>query len=419
MKRILYYLLFLVSASIAQGVQTIAVLELEPIGLSKTEATTLTDRFRGELTKTGMFEVMARGEMAAILEEQEFQQSDCVDQQCAVELGQIIAVEKMVSGSVAKIGGLYTVNIKLLDVATGKIDKSISEDCDCPIEKLLLTTMNRLARKLAGQKVDEQTTSLAITRGDAFLFVKTDPADANIYIDGKLVDGKSPITLENLQAGEHSVMVRKGNLAATQKIVLESNKVGRVDLTLTQQETRVKIVTTPPDAEVFLSGELPSFKSKPDGLTPGVFSSSNDSLITFSLFKVGFKDTLLTVPIEPFRLNTVNVKLSTAMSDIIIKQEKLLKKRKQRKIGLIFDISGALVAGAGAGLLYLGKEDLDDAAVSKNQLESSIVQTGDTFEQLKQENKEKNDSGTLKQGVGVGLLGAGVAALSLGIVFTF
>ena len=128
---------------------SIAVMDFDGRGgVPQSDASTLTDRFRFELMKTDSFEVMERAQMNLILQEQNFQRSDCVDQQCAVEVGRIIAVKKIVSGSVAKVGGIYTVNAKMLDVETGKIEKNLSEDCDCPIEKVLVETLMRLAMKM-------------------------------------------------------------------------------------------------------------------------------------------------------------------------------------------------------------------------------------------------------------------------------
>ena len=154
---------------------TLAVLDFGGQNVDSTVTIPLADRFRSELLETKKYAVMERTEMHKILEEQNFQRSECVDQTCAVEAGQLIAVKKIVTGTVAKIGGIYTVNTKMLNVATGRIDKNVSEDCDCPIEKVLTETMKRIAFKMAGLKVEERKTKITAQRGDASLFVKTEP----------------------------------------------------------------------------------------------------------------------------------------------------------------------------------------------------------------------------------------------------
>ena len=51
----------------------IAILDFEANGISQTEAIALTDRLRNELFRLGEFEVVERGLMEAILQEQDFQ----------------------------------------------------------------------------------------------------------------------------------------------------------------------------------------------------------------------------------------------------------------------------------------------------------------------------------------------------------
>ena len=175
---------------------TIAVMDFGGLNVTKEDAASLTDRFRFELMKTKKFDVMERNEMNLILQEQEFQKTDCVDQGCAVEAGRLIAVKKMVTGSISKVGGIYSVNVKLLDVQTGRVDLNVAEDCDCPVEKVLTETMQRIAHKLSGLEVTDKKTQIEIRRGDASVFVKTTPDGANLFLDGRMIDGITPVTIK-------------------------------------------------------------------------------------------------------------------------------------------------------------------------------------------------------------------------------
>ena len=105
----------------AQGLESYAVIDLEGRGISTIEAQTLTDRMRSELVKTGAVTVVERGQMQQILGEQDFQLTGCTSDECAVEIGQMLGVTKMVAGSIGKIGATYTVDLRNIDVATGAI----------------------------------------------------------------------------------------------------------------------------------------------------------------------------------------------------------------------------------------------------------------------------------------------------------
>jgi TolB-like protein len=130
--------------------QAVAVLDFVAKGMDEMAITALSDRLRTELHQTGTFSVLERGQMDAILKEQGFQQSGaCTDQACMVEVGQILGVEKMVAGSLGKLGTLYSVNLRLIDVRSGKIIQTESQDCNCPIEGLF-AALHQIAFKLAG-----------------------------------------------------------------------------------------------------------------------------------------------------------------------------------------------------------------------------------------------------------------------------
>ena len=69
---------------------TIAVLELNPAGVSSVEAQIFSDRLRTDLFNTGNFIVLEREKVNEILSEQGFQTSGCTTNECAVEIGKLI-----------------------------------------------------------------------------------------------------------------------------------------------------------------------------------------------------------------------------------------------------------------------------------------------------------------------------------------
>ncbi len=148
---------------------SVAILELEPKGVPEVEVSALSDRLRSELLNTGSFDVMERGKMQEILREQGFQQSGaCNTDACAVEVGQLIGVEKMIAGSLGKVGRTYTVNLRLISVKTGRIERSVTRDYAGEIDKLLTTEMKQVAQILAasasGRQVAPQARPAAVSK---------------------------------------------------------------------------------------------------------------------------------------------------------------------------------------------------------------------------------------------------------------
>ena len=103
----------------------IAVIDLSNTGgLSQQESVTLTNRLRSMLVRTDAFIVLERGKMEGILQEQGFQQSGCTSTECVVEMGKMLNVQKIISGSIGKVGKIYTIDISLIDIKTARIERS-------------------------------------------------------------------------------------------------------------------------------------------------------------------------------------------------------------------------------------------------------------------------------------------------------
>lgn len=104
-------------------------------GVTSGETDILADRLRVNLFRTGKVVMMERSQMDEILKEQGFQASGaCNDAECAVEMGQMLGVERVVSGSIGKLGNLFLVNLRVIDVQTAKILMVVSKDISGGIE---------------------------------------------------------------------------------------------------------------------------------------------------------------------------------------------------------------------------------------------------------------------------------------------
>ena len=146
MKKSLTILILLFSFVSAQ--QTIAVIEFEGLGISQIEAKALTNRLRDELVKTGKYTVIERGRMEEILKEQAFQQTGCVSSECAVEVGKLLGVENIITGSISKVGTIYSVSARAFSVASGEIIKTAVYDHSGDIGGLLTQGMRKVAEEL-------------------------------------------------------------------------------------------------------------------------------------------------------------------------------------------------------------------------------------------------------------------------------
>ncbi|OQW96199.1 MAG: hypothetical protein BWK77_05905 [Verrucomicrobia bacterium A1] len=115
--------------------ENVAVADLTPYTLSQAETKTLTEKLQTTLVRTKYFNVLSRSEMKAVLDAQQFQRSDaCDDSTCLVEMGKILAVQKIIGGSVGKVGSTFNLVLRLINVETAQTeitaDRELKGDAD-------------------------------------------------------------------------------------------------------------------------------------------------------------------------------------------------------------------------------------------------------------------------------------------------
>ena len=124
---------------------TLAVLDFEGRGINSLEAATLTDRFTSEIGKTETMILVDRTMVEEILKEQGFQQSGCTTDECMVQIGRLIGVQKIIGGSISKVGNIYSVSSRIVNVETGEIEKTEVYDHIGDIGQLLTNGMRMVA----------------------------------------------------------------------------------------------------------------------------------------------------------------------------------------------------------------------------------------------------------------------------------
>ena len=130
MKDTLAYTLltFLIVASVqAQDSRpTVAILDFEGQGISVQEVQTLTERMRSEIGATNAVRLIERKAIESIMAEQGLAQSGCVSEECAAEVGQLLGVQFMISGTIGKLGDTFTIDVKMFSVETGATERSVN-----------------------------------------------------------------------------------------------------------------------------------------------------------------------------------------------------------------------------------------------------------------------------------------------------
>ena len=148
-KLIIFLLLMLSMAVAQQGKPTVAILDFEGQGVDAAEVQTLTERMRTEIGNTNAVRLIERKAVEKIMQEQGLQQSGCTSDECAAEVGQLLGVQFMISGSIGKMGKSFTIDAKMFSVESGETVRTKSATHDGDISGLL-TEMEILAWEIVG-----------------------------------------------------------------------------------------------------------------------------------------------------------------------------------------------------------------------------------------------------------------------------
>jgi TolB-like protein len=127
---------------------TVAVTDLQAQGVTQSDAAVISEQLRYQLYHLGAFTVLERNQMETILKEQGYQQTGCTSEQCAVEMGQLLGVKQIITGSIGKVGTYTILNVRFIDVATGKIVFNESEQVKGNIDEVLEKSLKNIVDKV-------------------------------------------------------------------------------------------------------------------------------------------------------------------------------------------------------------------------------------------------------------------------------
>jgi len=168
MKKIAAFVIMLVScAGICfgnEGRTAVSIMNITATsGITVAEAVQLTKKLLNELVLRDVYDVVDLDKRDEVLREQGFQQTGACDEtSCLVEAGKLLGVKKIIGGCIGRIGSVYSVELQMVDVLTGKVEKVYSNQCSGDPARLL-GLMKESSYTFAGMTVPPEKTVLPVT----------------------------------------------------------------------------------------------------------------------------------------------------------------------------------------------------------------------------------------------------------------
>ncbi|MBN1408943.1 MAG: PEGA domain-containing protein [Calditrichaceae bacterium] len=233
----------------AQSQTTIAVLDLEALGIDPSETSVLSNRLRSLLVNLGDYKVVERSRMEEILNEQGLQQTGCTSDECVVEVGKLLGVQKMLAGSFGKFGNVYTLELRIIDVQTGKIESSTNYDYRSEIENLLVEGVETALRNLLTLPIRKFSSQ----NEPGSLQIVTTPEAASIYIDDKSY-GSTPVFINTINSGYHDIFIQKeGFITYKEKVIVKADTLNQLVISLQSKFAWLEIKSKIQNAEIFIN----------------------------------------------------------------------------------------------------------------------------------------------------------------------
>ncbi|MFC1595599.1 PEGA domain-containing protein [Gemmatimonadota bacterium] len=228
----------------------VGVLDLETNNVDAGEAAAISERLRLFLGQQPAFIVIERQRMSEIMDEVGFQFSGACDtDECVIQVGRILGARKMVAGSVSRVGTIYSIQVRIIDIETTRIEHQAMSDVNGIEEAFQIATQDvarQLAQNVAGQGgVSRLDTGnpMVITTGQ--IRIVSTPVGAEITVDGTVI-GNTPRTLA-LEEGTHElVLTRDGYVSHTDSLEVAGGENRTIDIPLNEIPTgNVRFVVNP------------------------------------------------------------------------------------------------------------------------------------------------------------------------------
>jgi|GEM_PF-2417468 len=167
------FLLAAVPPNPAAEKMRLAVMEFKADGVPRSQALRISELIRTAIINTGNYTVLERTQMDMILREQGFQQAGIFDDRSAARVGKILATQKILVGTVMKLGNSIVISGRIVDVEKGSADKGANEEAAS--EDDLLHSVTAFCEKLTGTGSDSDSSSMSSDKPRVSSGEKTEP----------------------------------------------------------------------------------------------------------------------------------------------------------------------------------------------------------------------------------------------------
>ncbi len=210
---------------------SIAVLDFEPRGIGEDQAVIITDILRTELLKSGRITIVEREKINALLKERQLSEVGVTE---SVELGKVLGVDKIIFGRIGMLGDSYIVTVRMIDVASGKVDFADQYTCQMTTESIT-NVMKEIAQVV--QKYLPPIEGKVALRKDDIVYITLSSKEGlkegmelTVYRVEQVKDEEGNVIFEDVKEIGKIKVLKVSDKGSSAKVLNEAVKIEKGDI---------------------------------------------------------------------------------------------------------------------------------------------------------------------------------------------
>jgi len=271
-------------------------------GLGRVVAAMLGTHLRNETS----FIVLERSNLLKVLDEKQYEDAG-LTKETRDKLRQMLSVEVLLTGEVARLSSQIQIDLRLISVSTGEVvvaeyaTVKNPEDLRASISKLAKTIEDRYLRQWMGN-----------------LSVLVHPVEGEIYLDDQFMGKASmnaPLKLQGILEGQYRLKVLAGGYQVFEQLVeVQPRTVRELQVALKSLPGSLQVSSEPLGASVWLNG-------RESGVTPVNLDTLPEGNYNIRLAMKNFKEWSQRVSISSGQVSDVKAKLEVVQGQILVESQ--------------------------------------------------------------------------------------------------
>ena len=220
--------------------ETISMTDIMSQGLSDIEDQQFFDMLESGLVNLGAFNVTTGNIRDKALKEVKFQQSGCVDQKCAAEVGAFLGANVMIIPNILFVKDKkdLTLTLKLVDVETASIKTTLRKEVMVTRIKELNNYLPDYLFELFIKYINTTPAKLPSDDKIGTLIINTTPEESMVYLNNNQM-GNTLLELSDLGVGNYTVtLARKGYKVLVFQTEISEGKVKKLNKILIENSNK-------------------------------------------------------------------------------------------------------------------------------------------------------------------------------------